>query len=209
MGLLLTPGVGVDVDASAAHSDRADAPPSPWVRRWSHLVAPGATVLDVACGAGRHVRWFAARGARVTGVDRDAAALARLRATLDADASDAELVTADLESDPWPFAGRRFGAVVVARYLWRPLLPAIVASVDTGGVLLYETFARGNESVGRPSRPEFLLKPGELLGVAAGLRIVAYEDGFLDTPSRFMQRVAAVREAPSPLPVRHALTGDL
>ena len=97
-------------------------PPSDWVRRWSHLVAPGAAVLDVACGAGRHVRWFAARGARVTGMDRDAEALARLRTVLDADGADAELLAADLEAAPWPLAARRFGAVVVARYLWRPLL---------------------------------------------------------------------------------------
>ena len=213
MGLLLTPGVGVGVDASAApsaaHDDRADAAPSPWVRRWSHLVAPGATVLDVACGAGRHVRWFAARGARVTGVDRDAAALDRLRDALAADGAgdSAELVAADLENAPWPLAGRRFGAVVVARYLWRPLLPTLVASVDASGVLLYETFARGQETVGRPSRADFLLAPGELLAAAAaaGLRVVAYEDGFLDAPPRFVQRIAAVREAASPLPARYLL----
>ena len=195
--------------ALPSHTDPADAPPSAWVRRWSHLVAPGATVLDVACGAGRHVRWFAARGARVTGVDRDAAALDRLRDALAADGANdsVELVAADLEAAPWPFAGRRFGAVVVARYLWRPVLPTLVAAVDAGGVLLYETFARGNETVGRPSRPDFLLVPGELLGVAAahGLRVVAYEDGFVDAPPRFVQRIAAVREAASPLPARHRL----
>ena len=181
--------------------------PSAWVRRWSHLVADGARVLDVACGGGRHLHWFAARGARVTGVDRDAALLARLRGEAGAGQA-VELVEADLENAPWPFGGRRFDAVVVTRYLWRPLLPVIVASVDDGGVLLYETFAHGQETVGRPARADFLLAPGELLAVAAaaGLRVVAYEDGFLDAPPRFVQRLAAVREAASPvLPPRHPL----
>jgi SAM-dependent methyltransferase len=177
--------------------------PSDWVVRWSHLVPAGARVLDVACGSGRHLRWFAARGAHVTGVDRDAAAL-RESAALDG----VELVEADIEQGPWPFAGRRFDAIVVTNYLWRPLLPQLMASVAGGGLLLYETFAAGQESVGRPSRPDFLLRPGELLDAArsAGLRVLGYEDGFLDQPARFVQRVAAVREVPATaLPVRHPL----
>lgn len=164
--------------------------PSPWVQRWSALVREGASVLDVACGSGRHLRWFAQRSCRVTGVDRDAAAVEPLRAL-------GEIVVADIESGPWPFAGRRFDAVVVTNYLWRPLLPAIMASVAEGGVLLYETFAMGNETVGKPSRPDFLLRPAELLQAAAGLRVVGYEDGFLAEPDRYVQRLAAVREAPS------------
>jgi SAM-dependent methyltransferase len=162
---------------------------SGWVRRWSHLVPSGASVLDVACGGGRHLRWFASRGAQVTGVDRDAEALASLH-------GQGELVVADIESSPWPFAGRRFDAVVVTNYLWRPLLPQLVDSVAPGGVLLYETFAAGNETVGRPSRPEFLLQPGELLQAVQGrLRVLGYEDGFRPEPDRFVQRIAAVREA--------------
>jgi SAM-dependent methyltransferase len=173
--------------------------PSPWVQRWSALVPAGASVLDVACGSGRHVRWFADRGCRVTGVDRDAAALATL-------AGVAETVVADIEDGPWPFAGRRFAAVVVTNYLWRPLLPAIVEAVDEGGVLICETFARGNETVGRPSNPDFLLRPGELLQAAGSLRVVAYEDGFLSAPERFVQRIAAVRERPEVhLPARYPL----
>ncbi|TXC65839.1 class I SAM-dependent methyltransferase [Piscinibacter aquaticus] len=163
---------------------------SPWVQRWSALVRDGATVLDVACGSGRHLRWFAQRGCRVTGVDRDAAAVEPLQSL-------GEIVVADIENGPWPFAGRRFDAVIVTNYLWRPLLPAIVDSVAEGGVLIYETFAAGNETVGKPSRPDFLLRPGELLAAAASLRVVAYEDGFLAEPERFAQRIAAVREAPS------------
>ncbi len=162
--------------------------PSPWVQRWSALVARDGSVLDVACGSGRHVRWFAERGCRVTGVDRDAAALAPL-------AGIAETVVADIENGPWPFAGRRFDAVVVTNYLWRPLLRAIVDCVGEGGVLICETFARGNETVGKPSNPDFLLQPGELLQAATSLRVVAFEDGFLAPPERFVQRIAAVREA--------------
>jgi len=157
---------------------------SPWVRRWSHLVPTGGTVLDVACGGGRHLRWFAGRGCRVTGVDRDAAVLEPLR-TL------GEIVVADIESGPWPFAGRRFDAVVVTNYLWRPLLPAIVGCVD--GLLIYETFAVGQETIGRPSNRDFLLRNGELLDVLRGLRVIAYEDGFLEQPARFVQRVVACR----------------
>lgn len=160
---------------------------SDWVRRWSHLVVQGASVLDLACGGGRHSRWFASRGAHVTGVDRNAEALAGLTGV-------AQTVLADIEAGPWPLPGRTFDAVVVTNYLWRPLLPRIVDSVAPGGVLLYETFAIGNETVGRPSNPAFLLREGELLdAVRPALRVVAYEDGFVDTPARFVQRIVAVR----------------
>lgn len=166
---------------------------SDWVQRWSHLVPVGATVLDLACGSGRHVRWFAQRGCRVTGVDRDAAAVATLGAL-------AEIVVADIESGPWPLAARRFDAVVVTNYLWRERLPTVLASVAPGGVLIYETFAAGNETVGKPSNPTFLLRPGELLHVTAGLRVIAFEDGYEPAPERFVQRIVAVREGPSQTP---------
>lgn len=173
--------------------------PSTWVCQWSHLIAPGSTALDVACGAGRHLRWLQSLGHRVVGVDRSAEALAACQGL-------GELIEADLENGPWPLAGRQFGAVVVTNYLWRPLLPTLVDSVAPGGVLIYETFARGNETVGRPARPEFLLAPGELLAACAGLRVVAYEDGFAQNPERFVQRVTAVRELPRPeAPPRHLL----
>ena len=160
--------------------------PSEWVRRWSHLVPAGAAVLDVACGAGRHLRWFHALGHPVTGIDRDPSAV-------QAAARLGEAIAADIETSPWPLAGRPFGGVVVTNYLWRPLLSAIVQCVAPGGALIYETFASGNETVGRPARPDFLLQPGELLSACTGLRVVAYEDGFLDDPARFVQRIAAVR----------------
>lgn len=174
--------------------------PSGWVRRWSHLVPPGGTVLDVACGHGRHLRWFAGRGHAVTGVDRSPEAVAAV-------AELGRAVEADIESGPWPFAGERFDAVVVTNYLWRALFPTLVASVADDGVLIYETFATGNATVGKPSRPDFLLQPGELLQTCVGLHIVAYEDGFCDAPERFVQRIVAVRKRPSAaaLPARYPL----
>lgn len=180
--------------------------PSEWVRRWSHLIPDrpgGARVLDLACGHGRHTRWLVRQGCHVTALDRDAEALATL-------ADLQPLVTtlcADIEKGPWPLEGRNFDAVVVTNYLWRPLWPRILACIGQGGVLIYETFAHGNASVGKPSRPDFLLQPGELLRECAGLRTVAYEDGFLTDPDRFVQRIAAVREAAdtSAQPTRYSL----
>lgn len=158
----------------------------------------GGAVLDVACGRGRHLRWFAQRGHPVTGVDRDADALRTVDGAFEA-------VQADIENGPWPLAGRTFAAVVVTNYLWRPLFPQLLAALAPGGVLLYETFARGNETVGKPSRPDFLLAHGELLQACAGLHVVAYEDGFLAEPPRFVQRIAAVRAAPGADPARYPL----
>ncbi|MEO8524871.1 MAG: methyltransferase domain-containing protein [Caldimonas sp.] len=178
----------------------AAAAPAPWVVRWAHLIAPGGSILDVAAGSGRHVRWLADQGFAVTAIDRDAAAMHAL-------AECAQTIVADIERDAWPLHGHSFDAVLVTNYLWRPLLPAIVAATASGGVLLYETFAAGNESMGRPARPDFLLAPGELLGVVKGLRIVAYEDGFLDDPDRFVQRIVAVRERHASSPARHRLAG--
>ena len=172
--------------------------PSPWITRWAHLIAPAGAVLDVAAGSGRNAAWLAARGHRVTAIDRDATAMAPL-------AEIAEVIVADIEGAPWPLASRRFDAVVVANYLWRPLLPTLVASLAPGGVLLYETFTAGNETVGRPARPDFLLDRGELLDAAAGLRIVAYEDGFLSSPERFVERIAAVREPTAARAARYPL----
>jgi SAM-dependent methyltransferase len=183
------------IEAAGAHRTGS---PSPWIQRWSHLVPAGASVLDVACGFGRHMRWFAARGHPVAGVDRSQEAIDAVRPL-------GEAVCADIENGPWPFAGRTFGGVIVTNYLWRPLLPAIVQCVQAGGVLLYETFAAGNASVGKPSRPDFLLQPGELLAACAGLRVVAYEDGFLDAPERYVQRIAAVRAGPGELTARYPL----
>ncbi len=168
-------------------------PPSLWIQKWAHLVSPQGTVLDMACGAGRHMQFFAERGHAVTGVDRSPEAIEAARPW-------GHALMADIENGPWPFPDLTFDAVVVTHYLWRALLPSLLASLAPGGVLLYETFAAGNETVGKPTRADFLLQPGELLRVCQGLRVVAYEDGYLDGPARFIQRIAAVREtAQSPL----------
>ena len=165
---------------------------SPWVRRFIVGVQSGGTLLDVACGGGRHIALGLAHGLDVVGVDRDISAAARF--TRD---PRVELVAADLESGgPVPFAGRRFSAVVVTNYLWRPILPDIVAAVAEDGLLIYETFADGQAAIGRPSNPDFLLRPGELLdAVAPRLTPIAYEHVRLDDPARVVERICAVGRA--------------
>ncbi|HLL12303.1 MAG TPA: class I SAM-dependent methyltransferase [Rubrivivax sp.] len=162
-----------------------DPDPSAWVRRFAPVIKPGGKVLDVACGSGRNLRWLKRQGFDVTGVDRDAAAVEPLRAL-------AEVIVADIEADAWPLADRRFDAVVVTNYLWRPLWPTLRASLADEGVFIHETFAVGQELIGKPSRPEFLLRHGELLQACAGLRVVAFEDGFEAAAQRYVQRIVAV-----------------
>lgn len=150
------------------------------MRRWSDRV-PRGPVLDVACGGGRHAKLFLHRGISVVAVDRDPQSI-----------PGAEFVQADLEGAPWPFAGRRFAAIVVTNYLHRPLFPDLVASLADGGFLIYETFMVGNEKFGRPANPAFLLKPGELLGAFAALTPVAFEQGYVERPKPAMiQRLCA------------------
>lgn len=164
--------------------DSQDAP-SPWVTRFAPLIAPGGAVLDVAAGSGRHTRFMVERGHPVTAVDRDTAALAHEPGVT--------IVQADLEDgSPWPLAGRTFAGIVVTNYLHRPLFPRLLESLLPGGVLLYETFARGNEQFGRPRNPDFLLKPGELLEAFAALTVVAYEHGRVESPRpKVVQRICA------------------
>lgn len=154
--------------------------------QWSGLVPAGAAVLDVAAGGGRHSRFFIDRGHKATAIDRDVSAL-----TPDANL---EVIQADLEDgSPWPLPGRIFGAVIVTNYLHRPLFPALVDALAPGGVLLYETFMEGNERFGRPHRPEFLLKDGELLELVRGrFSVTAYEARMISEPKMAMiQRIAA------------------
>jgi SAM-dependent methyltransferase len=177
----------------AAHAPLAA--PSPWVLRFAPLM-PAGEVLDLACGSGRHVRLLAGLGHPVLAVDRDVQALA-------ACAVPGVLTEQhDLENGaPWPYIGREFAGVVVTNYLHRPLFGLLFAALAPGGVLVYETFADGNGRYGKPSNPDFLLRPGELLEQArrfgSGMRIVAYEDGFVSQPKPAMvQRICVARPRP-------------
>jgi len=169
--------------------------PSEWVKRWAGFIAAGGEVLDLACGGGRHSRFLAGAGFRVCAVDRDAEALAALSGV-----PGVSVQVADLERAPWPLEGRRFAGIVVTNYLYRPLFPHVLAALAEDGALIYETFALGNERFGRPSNPDFLLRPGELLALARGkLRVLAYEDLQVSLPKPAMvQRICAVGARRSP-----------
>lgn len=152
---------------------------------------PGGKVLDLAAGGGRHVRYFKYLGYQVTALDRD---FSRLQ---DLAGRGVEVMAADLEDgSPWPLGAREFEGIVVTNYLHRPLLPQLASALAPGGVLIYETFGIGNERFGKPSNPDFLLRPGELLGFAAahGLQVLAYECGEVAEPKRAItQRMTAQR----------------
>ena len=149
-------------------------PPSEWIVLHGGKIAAGGWVLDVACGAGRHANWFALRGHPVVAIDREVPSALQ---------PGVDFVLADLESGPWPLANRNFAGIVVTNYLFRPLFPRLLASLAPGGWLIYETFAAGNERYGRPTNPDFLLQPGELLELVKGkLRVAAFEHGYRDAP---------------------------
>ncbi len=170
-------------------------PPSRWLQLWSHLLPrepQAGPVLDLACGQGRHTRYLLDQGLQVTAIDRDAAALAALAAQASTDRL--EVLQGDLENGPWPLQGRQFGGVVVTNYLWRPRFSDLLDTLAPAGVLIYETFAAGQETVGRPRQADFLLQNGELLRLCADLRIVAFQEVFLDDPERFVQRIVAVKK---------------
>ena len=169
--------------------EAGSAAPSSWIARFAPLIPPGARVLDLACGQGRHSRFFAARLCDVVAVDRDAQALAAL-----AGLPRVTTITADLEGGPWPFSGQRFDAIVVANYLHRPLLPRLLDALRSDGAFLYETFAAGNEVYGRPSNPDHLLAAGELLSLGReSLTIIAFEQGRVGgARPAVIQRIAAV-----------------
>lgn len=173
-------------------TDHELLPPSGWVVRWANRIPAGGKVLDLACGRGRHARFLASRGHPVEAVDRDPDALALL-----AGVPGITIRCIDLERGPWPFGHEPFAGIVVVNYLHRPLLPRLLETLSPGGVLIYETFAAGNERYGRPSTPAFLLQPGELLDVARGrLRVLAYEDLTVTEPKRAcIQRICAVNPA--------------
>jgi SAM-dependent methyltransferase len=164
--------------------------PSPWIVRFEPLLARASRVLDVASGAGRHCAFLSARGHRVTAIDRDAQALSACQAS--------QRICADLEALDRASLTQRlappYDAIVVTNYLHRPLFNALVSWLAPNGVLLYETFALGQEQFGRPSNPDFLLRPGELLTAFADLSVVAFEQGQIEgAPPRVVQRVCATQ----------------
>ena len=172
--------------------------PSPWVRRFLPLIRAGGRVLDLAAGGGRHTRLLRENGYQVVAADREVAAL---RAAFGADPGCAT-VALDLEAGgPWQLGGG-YDGIVVANYLHRPLLPSLVAALAPGGALIYETFMVGNERFGKPSNPDFLLRPGELLAAVMGvLTVVAFEQGITATPrAAAFQRIAAVKDDVGVLP---------
>jgi len=168
--------------------------PSPWVERFASLIPKGGIVLDLACGSGRHTRYLSAMGYRLLAVDIDVARVEDLSKN-----ENVEIMKADLEAGDWPFSERRFDGIVVTNYLHRPNLPRLVESLAPGGVLIYETFAKGNEKPGGPCNPAFLLNPAELLDAfAPRLTIMAYEHAIEDEPTPVVrQRICAVN-APDP-----------
>ena len=163
---------------------------SDWVKHWTTLIPTGGKILDLACGNGRHAIYLANLGYRVDAVDRDFSLLENLK--------DQHGITAteyDLESNRWPFQAGSYEGVVVTNYLHRPLFSHLVSAVKSSGVLIYETFSAGNEKFGKPSNPDFLLWPGELLEVVRDkFRVIAYEDIYLSLPKPAMvQRICAVK----------------
>jgi len=189
------PSPAADKPAGSGADDKPRASrgaddPSQWVERFAAGVPPGSCVLDVACGRGRHARLFAQQGCAVDAVDVDAEAGAALSGT-----PGVRFLCADLESGPWPYAGRSFDAIVVTHYLHRPLLPLLAGSLAPGGRLIYETFVAGHERFGRPTNPGFLLRPRELLEVFGPLLVVlAFEEGVISLPRPArVSRLCAVR----------------
>ena len=163
--------------------------PSAWVQRCSDLLKPCSTILDLACGSGRHTHYLAGKGHHVTALDKNPEALWKISSSIGI-----RPYEFDLESGPWPFSERKFDAIVVTNYLYRPILQNIVDALSPSGILIYETFMSGNEQFGRPSNPDFLLMPNELINlVHEKLQVLLYEAGRVNDPKpALIQRICAV-----------------
>lgn len=152
---------------------------SPWIEKYAQLILKEKPVLDLACGRGRHCLYLLAAGYEVTAVDIDTSSVAAYEGR-----EGLSIVQADLEKNRWPFPGGSFSGIVVVNYLWRPLFADIAAALSPGGILLYDTFAQGNEKFGRPSNPDFLLAPGELAEVfGRDLNVIDFFEGRVDMPN--------------------------
>jgi SAM-dependent methyltransferase len=167
-------------------------PPSEWLRQHAHYIKPAGHVLDVAAGNGRNARWLAQQGFSVEAVDRDAQALSILKGI-----EHISCKLADIENSDWPYAGQQFDAIVVCRYLHRPLFAEFSKNLAPGGVLIYETFMQGHDAYGKPTNPDFLLKPSELLvAFQHALEVIGFEQGYQEMPKPcMMQRICALRKA--------------
>lgn len=171
--------------------------PSNWVTRFAPLIEAGGSVLDLACGNGRHSIYLASSGFSVTAVDRNIPNISQ-------NFKQIRWIETDLENgDKSLLENQHFMGVIVTNYLYRPLIPAIINALDDNGVLIYETFSLGNEQYGRPSNPDFLLKPGELLSLCSErLRIIAYEEGTIKDPKLSVkQRICAINGPAEGIPV--------
>ncbi|MEH6476265.1 MAG: methyltransferase domain-containing protein [Sneathiella sp.] len=162
--------------------------PSPWVKTHYSNIAAGGSVLDLACGSGRHTCFLQEKGYQLTAVDRDITALH------ETDLSGVNLRQADLEDGPWPFEGELFEGIIVVNYLWRPLFSKLVESLTPGGVLIYDTFCLGNEAYGRPKNPDFLLRPGELKTAFSDLTCLEFNEGLIENPAPAVRQSIVARK---------------
>lgn len=159
------------------------------MRQHAGLIKPRGRVLDVAAGSGRNASWLATQGFMIEAVDRDEAALQSMHGV-----SGIHTRIADMDAGAWLYQGQRFDAIIVCRYLYRPLFPALTESLEPGGVLIYETFMQGHEAYGRPQNPAFLLKPDELLQTfIPPLRLAAFEQGYFEPENAVLQRICAIK----------------
>lgn len=185
--------------------------PSKWIERFASLIPASSRqlpILDLACGSGRHTRYLLGMGHSVLAVDRNSEALSLIDLGINEDSKNRlETQVLDLEGEVWPLGQSCFSAVIVTNYLYRPRLSELLAAVAPGGIVIYETFAQGNEAFGKPSNPDFLLKPHELLSwVQANkeFQIIAFEQGIVtENKPASIQRICAVRSSGIPLQLPH------
>lgn len=146
--------------------------------------------LDLAGGGGRNGIFLARLGMEVVLVDRSAEALAEAGTAAREAGVQIRLLRMDLESGGEdPLAGMCFGAIIVFRYLHRPLILSIRRSLVPGGLLVYETFTLDQAAIGKPQNPDFLLKRGELLGWFRDWEVLHWFEGLRGRPERAVAQI--------------------